>query len=463
MDYGNKLNPERSLQTSHGIKGTRQKVIVTHNPSEIDQNQLLLVRSPNLGSDDIITPGMANLSFNIELSSTADANRMLVTNIGRTIIKKLAVKFKGNEILSVDDFDIFACYQDLWKTKSEKRNAIRQGIISNGGCTNNCMKLRINAGDKSTGVTQDKAIADTYGNKFIIPLDFEMLDSSAPYYQAGLGNRLCYEITFNDYNRVIKSAASSSKTPDAKYEISNISLEYEIVTQTTLARSITTEYQNMALLYNRILRHRQIPVNKSNTTWNWSFNTPCKSLKGILVLFEEEGPYMRDTSKFYNLKIQKVSVIVEGKPNQLYAQRMSLFEQYDEICKYFTEGKQKDNNANEVQKHLQLHNVSVGESLTDWYALWLDFRMIDENELHGIGRRIENASEGITLQIERKAESAGSLNAYIYLIMDAQLNIQNGAFVSALYQTKNVYERTSYHIVHSSNRSRENTFSLEFA
>ena len=59
--------------------------------------------------------------------------------------------------------------------------------------------------------------------------------------------------------------------------------------------------------------------------------------------------------------------------------------------------------------------------------------MIDENELHGTGRRIENASEGITLQIKRKAETAGALNAYIYLIMDAQLNIQSGAcFCSTL-------------------------------
>ena len=112
---------------------------------------------------------------------------------------------------------------------------------------------------------------------------------------------------------------------------------------------------------------------------------------------------------------------------------MRSFEQYDEICKYFAEGKQKDNNANEVQKHLQPHDLSVGEYLTDNYALWLDFRMIDENTLHGTGRRIENASEGITLQIEKNAESAGNLNAYIYLIIDAQLNIQNGTFVSAIY------------------------------
>ena len=303
MEYRNKLNPKRSLQTPHGIKGTRQTVIVTHNPSEIDQNQQLLVRFPNLGSDDIIVPGTAYLSFNIELSATADAKRTLVSNIGRAIVKKLAVKFEGNEILSVDDFDIFACYRDLWKTASEKKNAIGQGIISNDGSTINCIKLRINAGDKNASDKKDKTIAYAYRNKFIIPLDFEMLDSSAPYYQVGLGNRLCYEITFNNYNRVISSSVAS---PDAKYEISNISLEYEIVTQPVLSKSIADEYQNMALLYDRILRHRKIPVNKSDTAWNWSFNMPCKSLKSILVLFEEEKPYDLDTGKFYNPKIESL-------------------------------------------------------------------------------------------------------------------------------------------------------------
>ena len=123
-----------------------------------------------------------------------------MSNIGRAIIKKLAVKFEGNEIMSVDNFSVLVCYRDLWKTKSEKRNAICQGIISTDGCMENCIKLRINAADKNASNAQDKAIEDVYRNKFIIPLDFEMLDSAAPYYQAGLENRLCYELTFNDYN-----------------------------------------------------------------------------------------------------------------------------------------------------------------------------------------------------------------------------------------------------------------------
>ena len=183
---------------------------------------------------------MANLSFNIELTSTADLKRTLVSNICRAIIKKLAVKFEGNEIMSVDDFDILACYRDLWKTASEKVNAIHQGIISTDGCTINCMRLRINAGDKCPTPALDKAIAEAYRNKFIIRLDFEMLDSSAPYYQVGLGNRLCYEITFNDYDRVINSTVAS---PDAKYKITDISLEYEIVTQPDHVRFIKDEYK----------------------------------------------------------------------------------------------------------------------------------------------------------------------------------------------------------------------------
>ena len=37
----------------------------------------------------------------------------------------------------------------------------------------NCIKLKINAGEKSTANKQDNAIAYTYGNKFIIPLDLK--------------------------------------------------------------------------------------------------------------------------------------------------------------------------------------------------------------------------------------------------------------------------------------------------
>ena len=117
--------------------------------------------------------------------------------------------------------------------------------------------------------------------------------------------------------------------------------------------------------------------------------------------------------KFYNPKITKVEVTVEGVPNELYAQNMEYRHLYDEIVKHFAEGRLKE--AGAIQKNLQLHNVNIASYYTDKYALWLDFRTIDDNRLHGSGRRLGNTSEGIRLQITKKVESAGKLSCYLYI------------------------------------------------
>ena len=44
-------------------------------------------------------------------------------------------------------------------------------------------------------------------------------------------------------------------------KISDTSLDFEIVTQSNLARHGADESQNMVLLYYRVLRHRQVRVN----------------------------------------------------------------------------------------------------------------------------------------------------------------------------------------------------------
>ena len=59
MEHGNKLNPTHSLRIPPEIKGTRQKVIVTHSP-----NQLLTLKFPDFGSNNVIVPGMTNFFLN---------------------------------------------------------------------------------------------------------------------------------------------------------------------------------------------------------------------------------------------------------------------------------------------------------------------------------------------------------------------------------------------------------------
>jgi len=181
--------------------------------------------------------------------------------------------------MSLDDADIYICHRDLWMTDKERMNAAYYGIhVDDGGNTakirlgagdawaatqpdasiaaafgnrfaipldfeiltdhvihvddgGNTAKIRLGAGDAMAATHPDASIAAAFGNRFAIPLDFEILTDHGPFYQAGLNDRLSFEITFNDYGRVIMLTDLT-----ASYEITNISLEFDVVTNPDLAR-----------------------------------------------------------------------------------------------------------------------------------------------------------------------------------------------------------------------------------
>ena len=409
MEVGDKLNPQRSYRKGFSLKGIR-KHIKTNNLSTIRPDELLTVHFLDLKENQVIIPSTTKLTFNISLAGT-DVNRTLVGNLGRNIIRKLVVKLEGNEIISIDDYDVLYLYYDCWKCTTERLNAVFQGIVEADGQTENAFKHRINASDKANDA-KDQTVASIYDNRFCIPLDFEVLESSLPLYQYGLGSHLTYELTFSDYSNVIKAM-----NPDATYMISNISLEFDMVINASLACQIRTEYMKSSILYDRILRARIILLNNSDTSFSVDNNSPSKSLKGVLPIFMKEKnatKFSHDTEEFFITKRTKVEVTVEGVPNELYAQNMEYRHQYNEIVKHFAEGQLKE--AGAIQKDLQLHNVNIASYYTDKYALWLDFRTIDDNRLHGSGRRLENTSEGIRLQITKEFGSAGKLSCYIVYI-----------------------------------------------
>ena len=215
-----------------------------------------------------------NLTFNISLSGT-DAKKTSLRNLGRNVIRKLVMKLEGNEIISIDDCDTFYSYYDCWESTTERRNAVFQGIVEVGGQTKNAIKHRINACDKANDA-KDETVASIFENKFCIPLDFEILETGIPRYHYGLCSRLTYELTFADYSDVIKSANT-----DASYMVSNISLEFDTVTNASLAGQIRTEYMKSSILYDRILRSRIILLNNSDTSFSVDINSPSKSLKGV--------------------------------------------------------------------------------------------------------------------------------------------------------------------------------------
>ena len=140
------------------------------------------------------------------------------------------------------------------------------------------LKLRVGAGDGDDVVWKDKAVADTYGNRFYIPLDLELLKSHMPYYQNALGEHLGYELNMNAYNRVTKAGA------EAKYSIQDISLEYDKVTGPGLARMIRNQYTGKLVIpYDHVVRHAMGMWDKKDPQWEVKFNSPVISLKGVLI------------------------------------------------------------------------------------------------------------------------------------------------------------------------------------
>ena len=111
MEVGDKLNPQRSYRKGFVLKGLCQHIIKTNNPSTIGPDELLTVRFPNLKENQLIIPSTTKLTFNISLVGT-DIDRALVGNLGRNIIRKLVVKLEGNEIISINDYDILDSYHD---------------------------------------------------------------------------------------------------------------------------------------------------------------------------------------------------------------------------------------------------------------------------------------------------------------------------------------------------------------
>ncbi len=427
--YGAKLDPYRRLREPLGVKGVRTNYVVTNVESTINANQLLVVRFPNLGENDVIVPGSTKLAFNIVLTST-DANRTLVNNIGRAIVKKLVVKLSGNEILSVDDADVFYCYQDLWKTTKERDNAQYQGIDTSD--SRNVTRLRIGAGNANPAIDRNTAVSDALDNRFCIPLDHEILSTHMPFYQKSLADKLEFELWFNTHDRVIQAVGD----PDASYRIENISLEYEVVHQPDIARLIRNQYSNqLAFLYDRVLRHRVTNADKSDAIWTFHIPLAARSMKGVLFLFEDPaGAFLRDPEYFYNPKITRVETTIEGVSNQLYSDGLRAYQMWDEAKRYFGGGtRQHGSQIMKTTKCQEQSDVTLEDYLTNRYCLWLDLRSSDDDSLHGSGRKFDNVSGGITVQINKTAEAAGQLRIYTYVIMDAQLNLQDGRFVSALY------------------------------
>ena len=77
--------------------------------------------------------------------------------------------------------------------------------------------------------------------------------------------------------------------------------------------------------YNRVQLHTIRTIDKRDLSFHIDVDCSIKSLKGVLLLFEDvdtQTAFNRDTDRFYNPKLTKATITIDGKANQLFSDGM---------------------------------------------------------------------------------------------------------------------------------------------
>ena len=69
----------------------------------------------------------------------------------------------------------------------------------------------------------------------------------------------------------------------------------------------------------------------------------------------------------------------------------------------------------------------------DKFGLLIDLRSMASQAMHGSGTRLVNTTDGVQLEIERSAKGSGVVNCHVFIISDAQFNIEGSQLESVQY------------------------------
>ena len=325
------------------------------------------------------------------------------------------MKFGGTTLDDIVDFDIYKIFTDLFMPEETRGNMVAEGIQSK-----KLSQIRSGAGDKpTTGVDAENKLEKVYGKKYRINLDHQILTDHGVFYPQALYTDPVFELILAPAEQVVKGSDASK----LKYKLTNIQLEYEMIRSEDLADMATSLYQNgKEILYDHVSRGNKLRVDSSAELINIKVDSQRRSMKGILLLFVE--PYTagtRDSEKYGFPELDKVSVTINGSPNMLYNNGIEREDAWRQAGRFFMKEKQKP-------QHMTLQKYFA----EDKFGLLIDLRSMASQKMHGSGTRLVNTTDGVQLEIKRKT-GKGPFNSHIFVISDAQVNIQNRQLDSVMY------------------------------
>ena len=408
------LSTRRRTKAMRAMKAPYSVKRITFDPSEANPGARLEVRVPKLNKNEVLVPGSLALRFDIDLTG-GHANNYLVQNVSRALVSQQVVKFGGTTLDDIVDYDIYKIFTDLFLPQETRANMLAEGIQSE-----KLSKIRSGVGDKPTsGVDDEKELEKVYGKKYRINLDHQILTDHGVFYPQALFQDLVFELVLAPADQVVKGSDATK----LKYKLTDIQLEYEMIRSEDLAKEATSVYESgKEFLYDHVSRYSVVGVKTSDERVNIKVNTQRRSMKAILLLFVK--PYTagaRDSEEYVFPDLKKTLVTINGSPNMLYNNGIEGEDAWRQASRFFM----KENNK---PQHMNLNKFYS----KDRFGFLIDLRSMASQEMHGSGTRLVNTTDGVQLEIKRTS-GKGNFNCHVFVISDAQFNIQNRQLDSVMY------------------------------
>ena len=409
-----KIDPNRMPKQPFGLKAETTLHRTTFTPSSANPGETLYVNVPKLSGDNVIVPNSVRLAFDFDIVG-GEANDAVVNNLGRNLVSNFKVLLGGETLQDTVRYDLFSTYHDSFLSKDERTKRIRQGISSE-----NMRKLRTGAGDATTSDAGQVSLGKIYGKRYHIPINHPILDDRGVFRPISLRETLMFEITLAPaFNILVSSDASKGQS----YKLNNLELEYTSISSDYLAQEAAAAYNSgKGFFYENVQLHKTFELDKATTSViNEHINVPRRSMSGILCLFNDaitDGA--RDSEKFENPAMLSVAINMNGLPNKLYSRNMQTTDFYESMMKRM-ESLRGD--------MIYPSNFYTGGR----FGLWIDLRTFPDPEIHGGGFALDSTSDGVKLEIRRKAGGSGKVTCYMYIVSDAIAEVMNGGLSSIKY------------------------------
>lgn len=421
MEVGEYVNASRSMKITTNFKGSRQLVEKTHTATTAKPGETLYVELPKV-QDKLIVPGTFAMTYDMDIIlDPAEPGNVVntypVNNLAANIISRIVVKIDSEPIYDLDYAHLYNTYIDLWLTEQQRLNSVFKGIQNE-----ELRKIRTDLGANLPNPSAENlALRNVHGKRYIIPLNFELITDHIPIPMDEIVNRVTFELTINRKEYVLKYVKE-----EADFKLNNIKIQYETLSNSDLYReNLRTLDSGFPFLFDHVHHYEKKGIGKKETLVNVGVAADRKSLKGILLIFQEDlKKGERDSEYFPNPEIEEIDVEIDNSPKALFNEGYKALHMWEEIYKHFVpeDFKKGYNTFMNMQKYYSDNK----------FAVWVDLRTTHDNRLHGTGK-FNSAQKSVRMCIKKKNKGEGIYTMHIFLVSDARIKLKEKKFEKLEY------------------------------